>query len=487
MNAGWLDLARTHAPLLVIALPLVGAALMLVTWQARVSWLIGSLVASAGAVLAADFAARMLGEAPTSIAEVGVVLHADGVGVFGVAIVAVAGALVVIATGAFLKDSGARAAGLGLALLFCIIAGWSGALMARDLIAAFAGVETAWLAAVGLTAFYAGRDRTALNGALRMLVHGGVAATLMLLGAAMLWRAVGDVNIEVLPFANIGAANLAGAGAVLVLTALAVKAGIAPFHAWTGAALGRGGPAAALGVGALGVAGALLVLTRFAGYAITAPDIGLGVSAALAVLGCASAVFGSIQAVGARNLGRLTAYACISQAGCMLLSVALGSPAGFAAALVQLLALAAAALALFGGAASGRILALSMLDGYAQRAPLASAAISAGALSLMGAPLTLGFLGRWRLVEAGVGAGWWWASGLAIVASLAGVFYGGRLIERLYFRRASEAFAGETGAWRLALAPALMAAIIVIAWGLAPGALLRWAASAAAMLTELPT
>jgi multicomponent Na+:H+ antiporter subunit D len=428
----------------------------------------------------------MLGGAPQRFAEVGVALHADGVGVFGAAVVAAVGALVVIANGAFLKDGGVRAAGAGLALLFCIIAGWSGALMARDLIAVFAGVETAWLAAVGLTAFYAGRDRTALNGALRMLVHGGVASALMLLGAAMLWRAMGEVNIDALPFANIGAANLAGAGAVLVLASLAVKAGLAPFHAWAGAALGRGGPAAALGAGALGMAGALLVLTRFAGYAITAPDIGFGVSAALAVLGCTSAVLGSIQAVGARNLGRLAAYACISQAGCMLLSVALGSPAGFAAALVQLLALAAAALALFGGAASGRVLAVSMLDGFAQRAPLASAAISAGALSLMGAPLTLGFLGRWRLVEAGVGAGWWWASGLAIVASLAGVFYGGRLIERMYFRRASEAFAGETSAWRLALAPALMAAIIVIAWGFAPGALLRWAASAAAMLTELP-
>jgi NADH:ubiquinone oxidoreductase subunit 2 (subunit N) len=103
----------------------------------------------------------------------------------------------------------------------------------------------------------------------------------------------------------------------------------------------------------------------------------------------------------------------------------------------------------------------------------------------MGAPLTIGFLGRWRLIEAGVGAGWWWASMLVIVASLAGVFFGGRLIERIYFRRASEAFAGETSAWRLALAPALLAAIITIAIGFAPGLLLRWTAAAASMLTGI--
>jgi formate hydrogenlyase subunit 3/multisubunit Na+/H+ antiporter MnhD subunit len=71
---------------------------------------------------------------------------------------------------------------------------------------------------------------------------------------------------------------------------------------------------------------------------------------------------------------------------------------------------------------------------------------------------------------------------LVIVASFAAVFYGGRLVERMYFRRAGETFAGERSLWRFALAPALMVAVLGIAVGLAPGALLRWAANAAAML-----
>jgi multicomponent Na+:H+ antiporter subunit D len=485
MNAAYVELARAHAPLLVIALPLLGAALMLVSGPARLCWLVGCIVAFASAAVAIDFVARVLSGAPHAIAATGVSLYADGVGVFGAAIVATLGALIVISAGAFLRDPGARAAPLGLALLFCVMAGWSGALMARDLIGAFVATEIAWLAGIGLTALYAARDRAALNGALRMLSAGGVAAAVMLLGIGMLWRAVGSVNLDALPLAHIDAPNLAGAGVVLIVLALVVKAAIAPFHAWAGAAVGRGGPLVGLGVGALGVLGALCVITRFAGYAITAPEIGAGVSAALGALGGVSVVIGAVQAVGASNVARLAAYACVSQAGCILLSIALGSPAGFAATLVQLLAFAAAALAFYGGAASGRVQALSMLDGYGQRAPLASAAMTAGALSLMGAPLTLGFLGRWRLVEAGVGAGWWWASVLVIVASLAGVFFGGRLIERIYFRRASEQFAGETGAWRLALAPALLAAIVTIAVGFAPSLLLRWAAAAASMLTGI--
>jgi multicomponent Na+:H+ antiporter subunit D len=407
--------------------------------------------------------------------------------VFAGALIASTLAFSIIAAGATLKEAGAPEAPLSLALLLCGAAGWIGALMARDLAAMFVAVETAWLAGVGLAALNAVRARAPLNGALWMLTLGGVGAALMLLGIGLLGRAAGGFEIDALPLAQIRMPGVGGAGAALVLLGLAVKAGVAPLHAWSAAALGRSGAVVSFGIGTLGVLGALSVISRFSGYAITAPELGAGISAALAGLGAVSVVVGSVQAVGAGNLLRLAAYAGVSQAGCVLLSVALGSPAGFAAALMQLIAFVAAAFALYGGAAAGRVQALEMLDGYAQRAPLASAAITAGALSLMGAPLTIGFLGRWRLVEAGVGAGWWWAAGLVIIASLSGVFYGGRLIERMYFRRANAAYAGEGGVWRAALVPALVAAIAGIAIGLAPGALLRAAAAASLMLTGLAT
>jgi len=222
-------------------------------------------------------------------------------------------------------------------------------------------------------------------------------------------------------------------------------------------------------------------MMRVAAHLIMAPAVGEGVSMTLAALGCASVLIGSMQAVGARNLPRLAGYAGIAQLGGVLLCVALGSPAGLAAGLVQLTALAGAALALFVGAAAGEVRGIEGLDGMGRRAPLAGAALTAAAISLMGAPLTLGFLGRWRLVEAGVGAGWWWAAGAVIFASLAGVFFGGRIVERLYFRRLAEAYSGGRDAWSLTLAPALAAGIFIIALGLAPAVLLSAANVAAAL------
>ncbi|MGD9967002.1 MAG: proton-conducting transporter membrane subunit [Hyphomonadaceae bacterium] len=482
MSYGYLELARTHAPLLVITAPMLGAALAVLGGR-HWAWFAAAAAALASAWLATDLAMR---GSDAATAAFNIALQVDGVGLATAALLAAVSALAVIGFGAVSGEVERRVAPLGVALMLCISGGWAGALMARDLIGLIVAVEIAWLAAVGLIALSASRERGALNGALRMLIGGGVGAAFMLLGAAMIGRAVGSLDLAAMPMAQLSMPRLAGAGAVLIILALALKAGVAPLHAWTGAALGRAGGAGLIGVGALAAVGALAVLARFTAYAITAPQIGAGVSAVLGVLGAASVVIGSAQAVGAQTLPRLTSYAAAAQAGCVLLSIALGSPAGFAAALVQLLALAAATLALYGGAAAGRVQALSMLDGFAQRAPLASAAITAGALSLMGAPLTLGFLGRWALVEAGVGAGWWWAAALVIVASFAAVFYGGRLVERMYFRRGNDAFAGERSLWRLALAPALSAALACIAMGAAPAALLRWAASAAAMLVGPP-
>lgn len=486
MIGTYLELARAHAPLLMVVIPFVGAALMIVGAPARASWFLASALTIVASVVAADLAMSLLG-APQPVANVGVDLFVDGLSVFAGALVSVIGALAVLAAGASLRDADAPRAPLGLALLLCVIGGWIGALMARDLISMSAAVTIAWLAAVGLVTVSAVRERSSLNGALRMLSVGGVAIALLFAGAGLLGTAASAFDVDALLLAHISMPGVAAAGAGMMMLALALMAGVAPLHNWLSVSVARANPITALAIGVCGVVGALSVFVRLAAYAITAPEIGSGFSYAAAALGAVSVVVGSVQAVGAANLGRLAAYAGASQAGCLLLSVGLGSPAGFAAALIQLAAIGAGALALYAGAGAGRVQSLAMLDGYAQRAPLASAAITAGALSCMGAPLTLGFLGRWRLVESGVGAGWWWAAGLVIIASLAGVFYGGRLVERMYFRRAASPFAGEGGVWRIAAAPALIAAMVAIAVGLAPGALLHAAANAASLLTGAPS
>lgn len=486
MIGSYIELARLHAPILIVLTPWIGAALAFVA-PGRLSWGVALAAAIVGATLAVDAAARaLLSGTPLAGTIEGIALHADGVAIFAAALVATALAFIACGAGAFVRDYPKPVWPIAAALCLCVGGGWLGALFARDLVGVFVAVEAAWLAGAALLAISS--QRGALNGAMRMLTAGGVSSALFVLGMALVLRGVGTTDLPALPASHVDAPRLASAGIGLILLSLAVRAGVAPLNFWLGAAFGRAGRLTALTLGVVSAAGALGVIARVASYAIPAPALGEGASILLAALGAISVVVGSVQAVGARNVLRLAAYTGAAQTGVALLCIALGSPAGFAAALVQAVAASAAMMALIGGVTFGAngAGAFETLDGLGRRAPLASAAITASAISLMGAPLTIGFLGRWRLVEAGVGAGWWWAAGAVIVTSLAGVFYGGRLVERVYFRRAANTVESSTEIWRFSGAPLMIAAIAVIILGLAPGILLRAADGASALMAVTP-
>jgi formate hydrogenlyase subunit 3/multisubunit Na+/H+ antiporter MnhD subunit len=473
------ELARTHGALLALLAPLFGACAAIATPVPRLSWALGAVAMIVGAGFAVDMALRMTAsDAAVAVPLEGIPLHVDPLNAFAVAVVSVCGALTLIAAGASLQSLNPRAAPFAVALSLLACAGWIGALFASDLVGVLVSAEAALLASAGLLAL--GGERSVSNGAMRLLAAGGVGGALAFLGAAFVFAGAGSLDLTALAHAMPGRTALVSVGFGLLLVALFLKAGIAPLHAWVGASFGRADGFAALMLGVVGCVGALTVALRLAVHAVPDPAMGAGLSTALSLLGGVSILVGSLQAIGARNVRRMTAYAGVAQAGSVLVCVALGSPAGFAAALVQLIAMAATALALYGGAAASQAYAITALDGLARRAPLAGLAMTFGAVNLIGAPLTIGFLGRWRLIEAGVGVDWWWAVGAMTFASLAAVLYCGSLIERIYFRRA-QAVMETPDPWRVAYYPALIAAILTIAIGVAPVWLLR-AADVAAMM-----
>lgn len=471
-----LETARAHAPLLLVTTPLLAAAFVLLAPISRLSWAIGVAAMAWSAWLVLDATARLL-LAGASAGAGASSLALEGIGHAGAAVLACAGLAVMVAAGANLRDFGSRERPLALALGLCVCSGWQGAMVAQDLLGVFLACETAWLASVGLAAL--GGERGALNGAMRMISAGAASAAMFLLGAALLMRGTGVVRMSELPLAQIEAPISSAVGVALIIVSLAAKAGLAPFHAWLPAVAGRTSAFAALTLACVGVVGALAVMARFAAYAIPAPALGESVTNVLTALGVAGVAIGSLQAIGAANVRRLAVYAGAAQGGCVLLALGLGSPAGFAASLLQLGALAAAGIAVLGGvAASGCKLNLDGLDGLGRRAPVSGAAMLVGALSLMGAPLTLGFLGRWRAIEAAVGVDLWWSAGAIIAASLAAAIYAGRLIERLYFRRSATPTPIQHDPWRISIFPVLICGALVLALGVEPSMLLRVAQAA---------
>jgi multicomponent Na+:H+ antiporter subunit D len=76
---------------------------------------------------------------------------------------------------------------------------------------------------------------------------------------------------------------------------------------------------------------------------------------------------------------------------------------------------------------------LEDLRGIGKRMPVTMAAFVAGGLSLIGIPLTVGFISKWYLVLAAIERGWWPVAVLILMGSLIAVAYIWRVVEVAYF------------------------------------------------------
>lgn len=466
--------AQDWAGAVMLLAPLLGACLTLALGP-RAGW-------AAAVVCASASVAAALHLAPGGVLLARLGLAADATAIAVAPVMAGVGAACVLA-GRALSDAGRGPAPLALALLQFSWFGWMAAALARDLATVFVHVEIAWLAACAASALGAARDVGALMGALRQALVGGVAGAGFILGGALLHGAAGADAFASLHAAGPGPAR--AAGYALVIAACATWAGAAPMASWMTHTADRSARAAAMLCGALAAPAMLAVLARLS--AAADGMLAQGVSLSLAALGALGMAIGAAQAIGAQDLRRLAAYVHAVQLGAAFVALSLATEVGRAAALMQASHLSLVGVGLLAGAAvlHGRA-PLAALDGLGRRAPVSAAAIAVAALSLIGAPLTFGFLARWRLIEASLANGWWWAAALIIAAALGAVFYAGRLLERIYARTPGET-AVERAAPHATRALVQLAAMgALIALGVNAGALWRASLAAAHALGASP-
>jgi multicomponent Na+:H+ antiporter subunit D len=81
---------------------------------------------------------------------------------------------------------------------------------------------------------------------------------------------------------------------------------------------------------------------------------------------------------------------------------------------------------------------LTAMRGLGRRMPLTMAAFVLGGLSLIGVPLTVGFISKWYLVLAILERGWWPLAFLVLLGSLLAVIYIWRVVEAAYFQQPDE-------------------------------------------------
>ncbi|MGF1545393.1 MAG: monovalent cation/H+ antiporter subunit D family protein [Parvularculaceae bacterium] len=449
----------SQLPVLPIVIPLIAAppTLLMPAGRAAHVWavIVSSLTFIACAALLAEVAANgpvsyAIGDWP---APLGIEYRIDLANALVINLVAAIGALVA----AFSYESVAseidrRQTNLFYgAFLICML-GLIGVAITGDAFNVFVFLEVSSLSTYALVALGARRDRRALTAAFNYLVMGTIGATFFVIGLGLLYQATGTLNMADLKTLLQGEDNrMVQAGYVFVLVGMGLKAAMFPLHLWMPNAYAYAPSAVSAFVAATSTKVAVYVLIRFT-YSVVGVDFDF-ISAAfnfiLAPLAIAGMFFASLVAVFQSDVKRMLAYSSAGQIGYMLLGISFGTEAGLQASLVHLFNHGLMKGALFMSVACV-VYRLSShncaaFHGLARRMPFTAGAFIIAGLSLIGVPLTVGFISKWQLLTAAFDAGRAWAAFLIVGSSLLALAYVGRVVELMVLRPPPEEgpFAGE--------------------------------------------
>ncbi len=376
-----------------------------------------------------------------------------------------------------------------------LVAGLLGIVITGDIFNMYVFIEISSLATYGLIA--SGRRREALAACFHYLILGTLGATFILLGIGHLYMVTGTLNM-----ADLAERLPAVEHTSVVITAFAffavgfsLKLALFPLHVWMPNAYAYAPSVVGAALAATSTKVAAYALMRVM-FTVFRGRIDLAVvpfAKILVVLACIAIVMGSVLAISQTKLKRMLAYSSVGQIGYIVLGIALLNETALAGAIVHLLnhALMKCALFMVAGVIVYRSGAeeLSALDGLGRKLPWTMAAFTVAGLSMVGVPLTVGFVSKWYLSLGALEAGHWYVLPVILLSSLLTVVYFWRLIERIYFgkmpdsQRATVTRRGGTGRAPFSMvAPTVVMGAWCVVFGVAGMVPARIASQAAAML-----
>ncbi len=333
------------------------------------------------------------------------------------------------------------------AMLICMV-GLLGVTITGDAFNVFVFLEISSLSTYALVALGGKEDRRALTAAFNYLVMGTIGATFFVIGLGLLYQATGTLNMADLKYHLANDNNrMVEAGFAFILVGMGLKAAMFPMHLWMPNAYAYAPSAVSAFIAATSTKVAVYVIIRFT-YSVIGSDFGFAEAAfdyLLMPMAIAGMFFASIVAVFQDDLKRMLAYSSVGQIGYMLLGISFGTEQGLAASLVHLLNHGLMKGALFMAAACVMLRvgthACGGYAGLARRMPLTAGAFIIAGLSLIGVPLTVGFISKWQLLSAAFDSGRAWAGFLIVASSLISILYIGRVVELMLLREPTEGFA----------------------------------------------
>ena len=402
--------------------------------------------------------------------------------------------LVILASDSYLERENLEAAEFYALILFAT-AGMGVLASAQELLTAFIGLEMSSISSYVLAGYR--RDSIKANeSAVKYFLLGSFATAFFLYGIALVYGATGSTNLAQLAEAD-PSSTLLRLGLTLILVGLGFKVAAAPFQIWTpdvyeGAptpvsALFSAGPKAAPFALLLRIFSTIHAATQFWFWAFW-------------ILATLTMFVGNLGAMVQSNVKRMLAYSSIAHAGYTLVAFSAVTAVrddpdavsgAYAAVLFYLVSYALVSVGSFTvvselGGPGERHLTFDDYAGLGTRQPFAAAPLTLFLLSLLGLPITAGFLGKLYIFSAAVKSKLLWLAIFMAVNSIIGAYYYLRLIVTMYMREYKGTLPAEA---QHSLSPTAamvitVTAIITLYLGLAPNHVLGIVLSQNLMLSS---
>jgi len=320
------------------------------------------------------------------------------------------------------------------------LAGMLGIVTTGDAFNVFVFLEISSLSAYALIAL--GRDRRALWASYQYLIMGSIGATFILIGIGLMYQMTGTLNMEDLSrrLPEVAQTRTVFTAFAFLIVGICLKLALFPLHLWLPNAYAYAPSIVTAFLAATATKVALYLLIRFT-YSVFGGSFSfttLPLQTIFVVLGLLGVFAASITAIYQKNVKLLFAYSSVAQIGYMIVGYSINSTAGLTATLLHMFnhALMKGALFLALGAVMYRIGSVELRDfhGLGRQMPFTMAAIVVGSLSLIGVPLTVGFVSKWYLVLAAIENGWWPVAVLILLGSLLAIVYTWKIVEAAYFK-----------------------------------------------------
>src|SRR5256714_2086416 len=302
--------------------------------------------------------------------------------------------------------------------------------------------------------------------AMKYFVLGAIASGLLLYGMSMIYGATG--TLEITEVAARAARilqsdvpwNLKGLlafGLVFIVSGLAFKVGVVPFHMWIPDVY-HGAPSAVtlfISTGPKLAAFAMairLLVNALQPLSGDTPQFPSGWQDMLVVLSLLSMAIGNLAAIAQSNIKRMLAYSTISHMGFMLLGLLSGivggnalsaaeawSSAMFYAVVYVLMSLGSFGMVVLLSRAGFEAERIEDFKGLNARSPWFAFIMLLLMFSLAGVPPTVGFYAKLAVLQAVLGAGRVWLAAVAVLFALVGTFYYIRIVKLMYFDEPQDA------------------------------------------------